>query len=62
MRQYFIDESLVQMIVKYTANEAACRGDEEFLLNLHKLQTFIKLRYPHGLARFICNEHVKQTR
>ena len=37
------------MIAKFTTKEAARRGDNEFVLDLHHLETFIGLQYARGL-------------
>ena len=47
--KHFIDESLLRMIAKFTTEEAARRGDNEFVLDLHHLETFIGLQYARGL-------------
>ena len=47
--KHFIDESLRRMIAKFTTKEAARRGDNEFVLDLHHLETFIGLQYARGL-------------
>ena len=47
--KYFFDESLLRMIAKFTTEEAARRGDNEFVLDLHHLETFIGLQYARGL-------------
>ena len=47
--KHFIDESLLRIIAKFTTEEAARRGDNEFVLDLHHLETFIGLQYARGL-------------
>ena len=41
--------NLLRLIAKFTTEEAARRGDNEFVLDLHHLETFIGLQYARGL-------------
>ena len=43
--KHFISEHILRMICRYTNEEAQRRGDEQFIVSLPDLETFIEFQY-----------------
>ena len=47
--KHFISEHILRMICRYTNEEAQRRDDEQFIVSLAELKTFIGLQYARGI-------------
>ena len=47
--KHFISEHILHIICRYTNKEAQRRSDEQFIVSIANLETFIGLQYARGI-------------